>query len=80
MRTLPSVLLAADSFECHVEIAGQPPRDLVMLAIPIGDQPTGILGRGRTLGSDCVDLIDENAECDWIVPPGTRMNQVYAHR
>jgi AraC-like DNA-binding protein len=80
MRELPRVLLATDSFECQVEITGQPPKDLVMLAVPLGEQPTGILGRGRTLTSDRVDLIEANTECDWIVPPGTSMSQAYVPR
>ena len=80
MRELPSVLLATDSFESLVEIVGQPPRDLVMIAVPLGDQPTGIFGRGRTLTSSHIDLIDANSECDWIVPPGTSMSQIYIPR
>lgn len=80
MSELPSVLLARDSFESSVEITGQPPKDLVMIAVPLGDQPAGILGRGRTLTSHHVDLIDANSECDWIVPPGTSMSQIYISR
>lgn len=80
MRELPYALLATDKFESWVEITGQPPRDLVMLAVPVGDQPAGILGRGKSLTSGRVDLIDANSECDWIVPPGTSMNQVYMPR
>ena len=80
MQALSSLLVAVDSFESLVEITGQPPEDLVMIAVPLGDQPNGILSRGRTLTSDCVDLIDANSECDWIVPPGTRMGQIYVSR
>ena len=80
MRELPSVLLATDSFESLVEITGQPPTDLVMIVVPVGEQPAGILGRGRTLTSHHADLIDANTECDWIAPPGTTMNQVYVSR
>ena len=80
MSQLPSVLLATDSFESFVEISGQPPKDLVMIAVPLGDQPSGILGRGRELTSNHADLIDANSECDWIVPPGTSMSQIYIPR
>lgn len=80
MSEVSSVLLATDSFETQAEISGQPPSDLVMLAVPIGDQPGGILGRGRALTSDRVDLIEANSECHWIVPPGTNMNQAYVPR
>ena len=80
MRDLNSVLVAVDSFETFVEITGQPPTDLVMIAVPLGDQPAGILSRGRTLTSHCVDLIDANSECDWIVPSGTSMSQIYIPR
>jgi AraC-like DNA-binding protein len=80
MTELPSVLLAIDSFESLVEITGQPPTDLVMIVVPVGEQPEGILGRGRTLTSHRVDLIDANTECDWIAPPGTNMSQIYISR
>jgi AraC family ethanolamine operon transcriptional activator len=80
MRELSSVLVAVDSFESFVEITGQPPKDLVMIAVPLGDQPAGILSRGTTLTSHCVDLIDANSECDWMVPSGTHMGQIYIPR